>query len=120
MGVVVINDEDISPEMIEDGDDSARSILGRRRADRRSCRLPGRVYVLGGRNSVNCTVVDESSMGARLQLASTKVPSQQNADRVPSEFWLYFPLEKVRVKCQRVWENNNDVGVRFWSTMQPA
>ena len=118
--VKVINDETVSHELIEGGPDSKRGALGRRRAGRRSCRLPARLFVSGGMKPVDCTIVDESSMGARLKLACSKLTGKQDGNRMPQEFWLYFPLEKAQVKCRRVWEGNDYIGVRFWSAIQPA
>lgn len=69
---------------------------------------------------MDCTILDESSMGARLKLVSANAANNQSGNLTPSEFWLHFPLEKVQVKCQRVWEHNDLVGVRFWSAIQPA
>ena len=69
---------------------------------------------------MDCTIVDESSMGARLQLVGTRASDKRSGSQTPSEFWLHFPLEKAQVKCQRIWEHNDLVGVRFWSAIQPA
>ena len=120
MGIMIINEEATSHELIEADHQTGRNFLGRRRADRRSCKLPARLFVSGGKRPVDCTIVDESSMGARLQLARAPVTGKRSANLTPSEFWLHFPLEKAQVRCQRVWEHNDLVGVRFWSAIQPA
>ena len=120
MGIMVINEELTSRELIEADHQTGRTFLGRRRAGRRSCKLPARLFVSGGKRPVDCTIVDESSMGARLQLVGARASDKRSGNQTPSEFWLHFPLEKAQVKCQRVWEHNDLVGVRFWSAIQPA
>ena len=120
MGVMAIDNETTSTELIEADHQTGRSFLGRRRAGRRLCKLPARLFVSGGKRPVDCTIVDESSMGARLKLAHANVSNKQSCSQTPTEFWLHFPLEKAQVKCQRVWEHNDLVGVRFWSAIQPA
>ena len=95
--------------------------LGRdRRWDqRRKCHATGVIYVNAGSTALNCIIRDQSSTGARLELkSSSTLPNLTGKSRAES-LWLDMSFDRARVQCQAVWSNDQSVGVRFTSPMQP-
>ncbi len=92
----------------------------RRRSYRRDCQLPAIIFIPGTSMAIPCTMVDESSSGARLRLSAARVERGRSQSYVPREFWVWMSVDRCRVKCEPVWENGNKVGVRFTSVIETA
>lgn len=61
-----------------------------------------------------CTVRDTSSTGARLEIVAQR-GGNISRDRVPDQFTLFMPLDRLEIDCQVMWRQGNLVGVRYTS-----
>lgn len=64
--------------------------------------------------AVPCTVRDTSSTGARLEIVVQR-GGNISRDRVPDQFSLFMPLDRLEIDCQVMWRQGNLVGVRYTS-----
>ena len=92
----------------------------RRRSNRRGCQLPAIIFIPGTSMAIPCTMVEESSSGARLRLSAARVKHGRGQSYVPREFWVWMSVDRCRVKCEPVWESNDKIGVRFTSVIETA
>lgn len=66
--------------------------------------------------AVHCIVRDMSVTGARLLVKESKlVPKINGKLGLPTDFTLNIRLDRVAVNCRMVWQNEDEVGVRFTS-----
>ncbi len=63
---------------------------------------------------IACTVRDTSSTGARLEIV-TQRGGNISRDRVPDQFVLFMPLDRLEIDCQVMWRQGALVGVRYTS-----
>lgn len=92
----------------------------RRRSYRRGCNLPAIIFIPGTSMAIPCTLVDECSAGARLRLSAARARHGRTQSYVPREFWVWMSVDRCRVKCEPIWENDDKIGVRFLSVIETA
>jgi hypothetical protein len=61
-----------------------------------------------------CTIRDTSSTGARLETAVQR-GGNISRDRVPDQFTLFMPADRLEVDCEVMWRQGLLVGVRYTS-----
>jgi hypothetical protein len=61
-----------------------------------------------------CTVRDTSSTGARLEIVVQR-GGNISRDRVPDQFSLFMPLDRLEIDCQVMWRQANLIGIRYTS-----
>ncbi|MGE5267088.1 MAG: hypothetical protein ACM3L9_06955 [Deltaproteobacteria bacterium] len=61
-----------------------------------------------------CTVRDTSSTGARLEIV-TQRGGNISRDRVPDQFTLFMPADRLEVDCEVMWRQGHLAGVRYTS-----
>jgi hypothetical protein len=64
--------------------------------------------------AVPCTIRDTSSTGARLEVAVQR-GGNISRDRVPDQFSLFMPLDRLEIDCQVMWRQANLIGIRYTS-----
>ena len=72
----------------------------------------GKILLLNGLSTFDCTVRDLSATGARLICADTTA--------VPDAFRLAFPLERTMRDAEVKWRKAGEVGIRFTSDPRKA
>jgi hypothetical protein len=78
----------------------------RRKAVRRTVRLPAKIATGEGGVFRDCTLVDLSDLGARLAI--------DQADNLPDEFAIFLPpYARPFRKCRLIWRKNEHIGVEF-------
>ncbi len=76
----------------------------------------GIIYADTINGAVHCIVRDMSVTGARLLVKESKlVPKNKGQPGLPTEFTLNIRLDRVAVNCRVVWQEGDEVGVRFTS-----
>jgi hypothetical protein len=63
---------------------------------------------------ISCTVRDTSSTGARLEVVVQR-GGNISRDRVPDQFTLFMPADRLEVDCQVMWRQGPLMGVRYTS-----
>jgi hypothetical protein len=63
---------------------------------------------------MTCTVRDTSSTGARLEVVVQR-GGNISRDRVPDQFTLFMPADRLEVDCQVMWRQGALMGVRYVS-----
>jgi len=80
--------------------------INRRRKVRKPGALQACIFGLDGAKLVACQTVNFSDGGAKIVVSS--------GAEIPREFLLIFSTDgKVRRRCQMMWRNGGDIGVRF-------
>jgi hypothetical protein len=64
--------------------------------------------------AILCTIRDTSSTGARLEVAAQR-GGNISRDRVPEQFTLFMPADRLEVDCEVMWRQGLLVGVRYTS-----
>lgn len=83
---------------------------------RKKAASAGIIYSNEINGAVRCVVRDMSVTGARLLIKESKlVPKHDGKLGLPNEFTLNIRLDRVAVNCRIVWQNEDEVGVRFTS-----
>ncbi len=76
----------------------------------------GIIYSDDINGAVHCVVRDMSVTGARLLVKESKlVPKTDGKMGLPTNFTLNIRLDRVAVNCRTVWQEGDEVGVRFTS-----
>lgn len=83
-------------------------------ARRTAARLGGQIVNPGLQGPVPCVIKDMSSTGARLELQAQR-GGPISRERVPDQFTLYMPTDRVEVECQVMWRQGQLLGVRYTS-----
>ncbi|KAF0128348.1 MAG: hypothetical protein FD152_2328 [Xanthobacteraceae bacterium] len=76
-----------------------------RRAPRKSVEYPAEIVRHDGGGAVRCRLIDVSSTGARVSLATMA--------RLSGELTLSFANAAVQRACELVWQDGREIGVRF-------
>lgn len=63
---------------------------------------------------IQCTIRDTSSTGARLETSAQR-GGNISRDRVPDQFTLFMPADRLEVDCEVMWRQGLLVGVRYTS-----
>ncbi|MCH9764501.1 MAG: PilZ domain-containing protein [Alphaproteobacteria bacterium] len=83
-------------------------------AHRKHAASAGMVYSDEINGAVHCIVRDMSATGARLLIKESKlVPKTNGKPGLPKTFTLNIRLDRVAVECRVVWQDGDEVGVRF-------
>ena len=90
-----------------------------RRSNRRQSMTPGLIYPGGTAASIPCVVVDQSATGARLKMQAGWVNPFRGMSSLGQSFKLVMRLDRMEVTCEIVRIEENEVGVRFTSVLQP-
>lgn len=83
-------------------------------ARRAPVKLGGQIQHHSLAAAVPCTIRDTSSTGARLEIGVQR-GGNISRDRVPDQFSLFMPLDRLEVDCQVMWRQGNFIGVRYTS-----
>ncbi len=83
-------------------------------AKRTPSKLGGQIQHQNLAAALPCTVRDTSSTGARLEIVGQR-GGNISRDRVPDQFTLFMPLDRLEIDCQVMWRHGNLVGVRYTS-----
>lgn len=76
----------------------------------------GIIYADTINGAVHCVVRDMSVTGARLLVKESKLVAKNNGKLgLPTDFTLNIRLDRVAVNCRIVWQEGDEVGVRFTS-----
>ena len=76
----------------------------------------GIIYSNDINGAVHCIVRDMSVSGARLLIKESKLLTKANGKlSLPPNFTLNIRLDRVAVNCKVVWQEEDEVGVRFTS-----
>lgn len=86
-------------------------MLERRTAARQRSFMQGRIYFNHRRSSLDCTIRDFTSKGARLECSE--------AVAIPDVFELYVPNKDEYFRSRLAWRKGNLIGVA-WTTEQAA
>ena len=77
----------------------------------------GLIYANEINGVVHCVVRDMSVTGARLLIKASKLVTEADGKLgLPSDFTLNIKLDRIAVNCRVVWNEGDEVGVRFTST----
>jgi hypothetical protein len=99
--------------------DSLQANGENRRSTRRQSMTPGLIYPGGTAASIPCVVIDQSATGARLKLQSGWVNPFRGMSSLGQTFNLVMRLDRMEVICEIIRIEENELGVRFTSVMQP-
>ncbi|MCU0955527.1 MAG: hypothetical protein MUC37_13230 [Hyphomicrobium sp.] len=83
-------------------------------AKRSPARLGGQICHSSLSTPLACTVRDTSSTGARIEVV-TQRGGNISRDRVPDQFTLFMPAERLEVDCEVMWRQGQQAGVRYTS-----
>lgn len=83
-------------------------------AQRSPARLGAQIQHASLSTPLACTVRDTSSTGARLEIV-TQRGGNISRDRLPDQFTLFMPLDRLEVDCQVMWRQGQQAGVRYTS-----
>ena len=90
-------------------DNSCVQFVDRRKFGRKSVRIGARAIIANADATIDCTILDISESGARLEL--------NNVDIITARFKLYVPDIDYIHNCEVVWRNTDQLGVKFANTM---
>ena len=82
----------------------------KRRAVRRRVLFSGKLVSHDGASTIDCTIRDLSSVGAKVRLAGT-APA-------PTDLWLIEVREGLAFQCRIAWRDLPDVGLDFLSSYE--
>jgi hypothetical protein len=85
--------------------ESASSGMATRQTDRRRTSLRGKLALLGGTVTIDCTIMDLSKSGARVRVEPGK--------QVRGEVILVHPQAKKAFETRVVWRRGQDIGLKF-------
>jgi hypothetical protein len=83
-------------------------------ARRTTSRLGAQIMHQSLPTPITCTIRDTSSTGARLEMVIQRGGSMTR-DRVPDQFMLFMPADRLEIDCQVMWRQGPQVGVRYAS-----
>jgi len=83
-------------------------------AKRTPSKLGGQIQHHSLAAAVPCTIRDTSSTGARLEIAVQR-GGNISRDRVPDQFSLFMPIDRLEIDCQVMWRQANLIGIRYTS-----
>lgn len=83
-------------------------------AQRTPSRLGGQIVNPGLLSPIPCLIRDTSSTGARLELQAQR-GGPISRERVPDQFMLFMPTDRVEVECQVMWRQGQLLGIRYTS-----
>ena len=92
----------------------AQAATEARWARRTPTRLGARIVHSSLATAILCTIRDTSSTGARLEVAAQR-GGNISRDRVPDQFTLFMPADRLEVDCDVMWRQGLMVGVRYTS-----
>jgi hypothetical protein len=83
-------------------------------ARRTPARLGAQILESSLASPILCTIRDTSSTGARLEVQVQR-GGNISRDRVPDQFTLFMPADRLEVDCQVMWRQGVMMGVRYTS-----
>jgi hypothetical protein len=83
-------------------------------AKRSPARLGAQICHSSLSTPLTCTVRDTSSTGARIEIV-TQRGGNISRDRVPDQFTLFMPADRLEVDCEVMWRQGQQAGVRYTS-----
>ena len=90
-----------------------------RRSTRRQSMTPGLIYPGGTAASIPCVVIDQSATGARLKMQTGWVNPFRGMSSLGQTFNLVMRLDRCEVNCEIIRIEENELGVRYTSVLQP-
>ncbi len=97
----------VAPQDGQPGDEA-------RWARRTPTRLGAQIVHASLASAILCTIRDTSSTGARLEVVAQR-GGNISRDRVPDQFALFMPADRLEVDCEVMWRQGLMVGVRYTS-----
>lgn len=94
-----------------------------RRSKRKSTRLAGLIHLTQGRSDIECSVRDISATGALISLAPVGGGRRNVFDKkaeVPDRFWMTLKADRMKVECQVMRRDGEEIGVQFLSAPRMA
>ena len=90
-----------------------------RRAPRKTTRSLG--YLVSDKiyEAVECTVLDLSASGAKLKIGGMTRKPFAAIVKLPDEFRMELPRDKLVIDCKLAWQTEEMVGVSFMSSFKP-
>lgn len=79
----------------------------RREFVRQDVRIGASAMIANSESTLDCTIIDISETGAKLELAQI--------DIIPARFKLFVPDADRLYECEVVWRSGNNAGVMFTS-----
>ncbi len=83
-------------------------------ARRTTSRLGAQIMHQSVPTPIICTIRDTSSTGARLEL-SVQRGGSMTRERIPEQFTLFMPADRLEIECQVMWRQGPQIGVRYAS-----
>ena len=102
------------PVMAMSAPAAAHSGADGRWARRTPTRLGAQILHSSLVSPILCTIRDTSSTGARLEAAAQR-GGNISRDRVPDQFTLFMPADRLEVDCEVMWRQGLLLGVRYTS-----
>jgi hypothetical protein len=90
-----------------------------RRAPRKTTRAIGYIVAPGLSSAVECTLLDLSASGAKIQVAAAQRKAFTAAFALPDEFRIEIPRDRLEIDCKLAWQKQEMAGVSFLSTFRP-
>jgi len=107
------------PDAVQDDQKVAEKSDGDQKprfSHRKRAASAGIIYAETINGAVHCVVRDMSVTGARLLIKDSKLVTKSNGKLgLPTDFTLNIRLDRVAVNCRVVWQEADEVGVRFTS-----
>lgn len=86
-----------------------------RRSPRKKVCVAGLISMGDKSRRMECTIVDMSSTGARLQICPNLRMQKCKDGKLRDRIALFFDQLCTNVECVVIWENQHEVGVQFCS-----
>jgi hypothetical protein len=90
-----------------------------RRAPRKTTRAIGYIVAPELNGAVECTLLDLSASGAKLQVAAAARKAFTAALVLPDEFRIEIPRDRLEIDCKLAWQKQEMAGVSFLSAFRP-
>lgn len=90
-----------------------------RRAPRKPTRTIGYIVSPELNAPVECTILDLSASGAKIQVAAAARKAFAVALELPDEFRIEMLRDRLEIECKLAWQKQDMAGVSFLSAFRP-
>jgi hypothetical protein len=90
-----------------------------RRATRKATRTIGYILSPDLNGPIECTVLDLSASGAKIQVGAAVRKAFTAALKLPDEFRIEMPRDRLEVDYKLAWQKQDMVGVSFLTAFRP-
>lgn len=103
-----------APTVAHRPEDQQEAAQKPRFSHRKQAASAGIIYSNEINGAVHCVVRDMSVTGARLLVKESKLLDRSGGTlKLPERFTLNIRIDRVAIDCLRVWQDGDEVGVRF-------